>query len=76
MVPVEDGTLAAIEHLPVTTPTKTLGQMTCPTWSSSGEIAKMQEKAKGWVTKAKESKLHKGTLAWGLLQCQQHLCPI
>jgi hypothetical protein len=25
MVPLEDGTAAAIEHLPVTTPTKTLG---------------------------------------------------
>jgi hypothetical protein len=62
MVPLEDGTLAAIEHLPVTTPTKTLGQMTCPTRSSNGVIAQMQEKAKGWIAKAKESKLHKGNL--------------
>jgi hypothetical protein len=62
MVPLEDGTLAAIEHLPVTIPTKTLGQMTCPTGSNDGAIAQMQEKAKGWIAKAKESKLHKGNL--------------
>jgi hypothetical protein len=52
MVPLEDGTLAPIEHLPVTAPTKTLGQMTCPTGSSASAIAQMQEKAKGWVSKA------------------------
>jgi hypothetical protein len=62
MVPLEDGTLATIEHLLVTAPTKTLGQMTCPTGCSDGAIAQMQEKAKGWVAKAKKSKLHKGHL--------------
>ncbi len=62
MVPLEDGMLTTIEHLPITAPTKTLGQMTCPTGSSDGAIAQMQEKAKGWVAKAKESKLHKGHL--------------
>jgi hypothetical protein len=41
MVPLEDGTATANEHLPVTTPTKTLGQMTCPTGSSEGAIAQM-----------------------------------
>jgi hypothetical protein len=62
MVPLEDGTLASIEHLPVTTPTKTLGQMKCPMGCSDEVIAQMQEKAKGWVAKAKESKLNKGNL--------------
>ncbi len=62
MVPLEDGTLATIEYLLLTAPTKTLGQMTCPTDCSDGAIAQMQEKAKGWVAKAKESKLHKGHL--------------
>jgi hypothetical protein len=62
MVPLEDGSFAAIEHLPVTTPTKTLGQMTCPMVSSHGAIAQMQEKAKRWIAKAKENKLHKGNL--------------
>jgi hypothetical protein len=60
VVPLEDGTHAAIEHLPVTTSTKTLGQMTCPTGCSDGAIAQMQEKAQGWLSKARESKLHKG----------------
>jgi hypothetical protein len=45
MRPTKDGSLAAIEHLPVTTLTKTLGQMTCPTGSSDGAIAQMNEKA-------------------------------
>ena len=60
VVPLEDGTHVAIEHLPVTTSTKTLGQMTCPTGCSDGGIAQMQEKAQGWLSKARESKLHKG----------------
>jgi hypothetical protein len=30
VVPLADGTFSPIKHLPVTTPTKTLGQMTCP----------------------------------------------
>jgi hypothetical protein len=38
MVPLEDGMAEAIQHLPVTTPTKTLEQMTCPTGSSNGVI--------------------------------------
>ena len=59
MVPLKDGSIAAIEHLPVTTPTKTLGQMTCPTGGSNGAVAQMREKARGWVDKAKASKLNK-----------------
>jgi hypothetical protein len=69
MVPIEDGSLAAIEHLPVTTPTKTLGQMTCPTGSSNGAIVQMNEKAQGWIDQAKSSKLHKRNL-WFLLDKQ------
>jgi hypothetical protein len=64
MVPLEDGTAAAIEHLPVTTPTKTLGQITCPTGSSEGAIVQMQEKAQGWLTKAASSKLNKRNLSF------------
>jgi hypothetical protein len=59
LVPIEDGLLAAIKHLPVTTPTKTLGQMTCLTGSSNGAIAQMNKKAQGWIDQAKSSKLHK-----------------
>ena len=39
MVLLEDGSLTAIEHMPVTTPTKTLGQMTCPRGGSDGAVA-------------------------------------
>ena len=42
MIPFEDGSLAAIEHMPATTPTKTLGQMTCPTGESDGAVAQMR----------------------------------
>ena len=66
MVPLEDGSLAlaAIEHMPVTTPTKTLGQMTCPTGGSDGGVAQMREKARKWVDKAKARKLNKRILVF------------
>jgi hypothetical protein len=53
MVSLEDGTCATIEQLPVTVPTKTLGQMTCSPRSSNGAIVQMKEKLQGWVDKAK-----------------------
>ncbi len=64
MVPLEDGSLAAIEHMPVMTPTETLGQMTCPTGGSNGAVAQMREKARKWVDKAKASKLNKRILVF------------
>jgi hypothetical protein len=64
MVPLEDGMAAAIEHLPATTPTKTLGQMTCPTGSSGGAIVQMQQKVQGWLAKASASKLNKRNLSF------------
>ncbi len=69
MVPTEDRMFATIEHLPVTTSTKTLGQMTCPTSNSNGAIAQLNKKAQGWIDKAKSSKLHKRNL-WFLLEKQ------
>jgi hypothetical protein len=56
---IADGSISPIEHLPVTTPTKTFGQMTCPTGSGDGTIGQMKEKAKNWIDKAKSSKLYK-----------------
>jgi hypothetical protein len=44
IAPLADGTSAPIKHLPVTMPTKTLGQMTCPTGCSQGAILQMKEK--------------------------------
>ncbi len=38
LVPLADGTLTPIDHLPVTMPTETLIQMTCPTGSSDGAL--------------------------------------
>jgi hypothetical protein len=52
VVPLEDGSMARIEHLPLDAPTKTLGLMTCPTGSSAGSLAQMVAKATGWKDKA------------------------
>jgi len=63
-VPLGDGTEAVIEHLPADTPTKTLGQMTCPTGDSTGAITQMQQKAQAWLAKASVSKLHKRNITF------------
>ena len=68
-VPLADGTHSPIEHLPVLTPTKTLGQMTCPTGCSQGAIQQMTEKAQKWIDKAKGGKLHRRNV-WFLLDKQ------
>jgi len=68
-VPLEDGSMAPIEHLPLDTPTKTLGSITCPTGSSAGSLAQMVEKATGWKDKAFAGKIHRRT-TWFLLEKQ------
>ncbi len=42
-VPLADGSLAEIEHLPVESAIKTLGSMTCPTGSSAAVLGRMQQ---------------------------------
>jgi hypothetical protein len=69
VVPLEDGTLAPIEHLPVPNPTKILGQMTCPTGSSTGAIMLMKDNAQKWIDKAKGGNLHKRNV-WFVLDKQ------
>ncbi len=69
VVPLADRTFAPIDHLPVSTPTKTLGQMTCPIWNSTGAIMLMKEKVQKWIDKAKWGKLHKRNV-WFLLDKQ------
>ncbi len=59
LVPLGDGSRAEIEHLPVSAPTKTLRQMTCPTGSSEGALMQMREKAQKWIDKAVEGRLHR-----------------
>jgi hypothetical protein len=65
-VPLADGTLAPIDHLPGNTATKTLGQMTCPTGSSAGAISQMKEKVKKWIDKAKGGRLHRRNVWFSL----------
>jgi hypothetical protein len=55
MVPLEDGTSAIIEHLPVTTPTNTFGQMKCPTGSSDGAIVQMRENVQAGLTRQSQA---------------------
>jgi hypothetical protein len=69
VVPLPDGTHLPIEHLPVSIPTKTLGQMTCPMGCSRGAIQQMTEKAQKWINKAKGGNLHRRNV-WFLLDKQ------
>jgi hypothetical protein len=69
LVPLANGHVAPIKHLPVMTPTKALGQMTCPTESSKGAITQMKDKARKWIGKAKGGKLHRHNI-WFLLDKQ------
>jgi hypothetical protein len=69
VVPLADGTFLPIAHLPVMTPTKTLGQMTCPMGCSQGAILQMKEKAQQLINKAKGGKLHRRNV-WFLLDKQ------
>jgi hypothetical protein len=58
-----------IEYLPVSTPTKALGQMTCPMGNSDDTNEHIREKVQKWIDKAKIGKLHKRNL-WSLLDKQ------
>ena len=50
-VPLADGSLAEIEHLPVESAIKTLGSMTCPTGSSAAALGRMQQQGQEWAGK-------------------------
>ncbi len=69
VVPLGNGTFALIDHLPVTSSTKTLRQMTCLTGSSEGSMLQMTEKAQKWVDRAKRGKLLRQNI-WFLLDKQ------
>jgi hypothetical protein len=69
VVPLGNGAFAPINHLPVTSATKTLGQMTCPSGSSKSALLQMKEKAQIWVDKAKGGKLLRHNF-WFLLDKQ------
>ncbi len=57
-VPLPGGAIAAIVHQPVAHSEKTLGAMTSPEGSSTGQIAMMQEKAQGWIDAVRNGHLH------------------
>ncbi len=69
IVPLGNDTFAPINHLPVTSSTKMLGQMTCPTRSSKGAMLQMTKKAQKWVDRAKGGKLLRQNV-WFLLDKQ------
>jgi len=56
-VPLADGSLAEIEHLPVESAIQTLGSMTCPTGSSAAALGRMQQQGQEWVDRVKSGKL-------------------
>ncbi len=56
-VPLADGNLAEIEHLPVESAIKTLGLMTCPTGSSAAALGRMQLQGQEWADGVKLGKL-------------------
>ena len=56
-VPLADGRLAEIEHLPVESAIKTLGSMTCPTGSSAAVLGRMQQQGQEWADRVKSGKL-------------------
>jgi hypothetical protein len=56
-IPLADGSLTEIEHLPVSSTVKTLGLMTCPTGSSATALGRMQQQGQEWVDRVKSGKL-------------------
>jgi hypothetical protein len=69
LVPLSDGTSTPIKHLPTSSSTKTLRQMTCPMGCSLGAIQQMMEKAQKWIDKAEGGNLHRRNV-WFLLDKQ------
>ena len=68
-IPLADGSPARIDHLSASTPTKTLGQMTCPNGNCDGALQQMRDKAQKWIDKARGGRLHRRNF-WFLLDKQ------
>jgi hypothetical protein len=56
-VPLADGSLADIKHLPVNGAVKTLELMTCPSGSITAALQQMQTQGQEWVDRVKSGKL-------------------
>ena len=66
-VPMTDGSLVTIEHVAVGKSKETFGVHTCPSEGNKGALKAMQDKAQGWVDKAKNRKLKRRSV-WFLLE--------
>jgi hypothetical protein len=66
VVPLPDGSVAKIDHLPVTESKETLGVTSSPVGDAAGGLVAMQEKAQEWIDKAKEGHLKRSDV-WFLL---------
>ena len=67
VIPLPDGTLAEIEHLPASTAHKTLGSMTCPMGGGEEAITQMQTKGQAFLDKALHAKLSRRNF-WCLME--------
>ncbi len=68
-VPMSDGSLEEIEHLPCNSAIKTLGLMTCPSGSNAAALDRMRQQGQEWVDKVIASTLNCRNL-WFMVDCQ------
>jgi hypothetical protein len=66
VVPLPNGSVKEIEHVPISEPKETLGVFTCPNGNPSGALLRMKGKAQEWIDRAKEGKLTRRDV-WFLL---------
>jgi hypothetical protein len=57
-VPMLDGSLEEIDHLPCSNALKTLGSMTCPIGSNTAALNRMRQQGQEWMDKVLASKLN------------------
>ncbi len=68
-VPMSNGSLEEIEHLPCNSAIKTLGSMTCPFGSNAAALDRMRQQGQEWVDKVLASTLNHRNL-WFMVDCQ------
>ncbi len=68
-VPMADGSLEQIKHLPVGKGIKTLGSMTCPSGSSAAAIKRMKTQGQDWTDRVLASSLSQRNM-WFMVDCQ------
>jgi hypothetical protein len=68
-VPMSDGSLEEIDHLPCSNALKTLGSMTCPIGSNTAALNRMQQQGQEWMDKVLASKLNRRNV-WFMSDCQ------